>query len=144
MPAPLAWIHDELGRGVGLPSVLGGIPLDELGATGYGLAVCAETLGEAGLLEAEHALHRRGILSVPDVIANAGGIICASVEYRGGDRDDAFAAIRSKIRSSTWRCSNGSAPATMSRDEKSSGWRSNGSPRPSHTGGGSDTTVASW
>ena len=34
----MAWTYDEIGRAVGLPRVLGGIPLDEIGATGYGLA----------------------------------------------------------------------------------------------------------
>jgi len=211
----MAWVRDEIGRAVGLPAVLGGIPLDELGATGYGLAVCAETLQEAGLLElrgarvvvqgfgavgrhaalrlaergavvvgvsdslgatydpgglavdalalfkrdhpvagfpggtgvprddllalecdvfvpaaqpdvitkrnvdalrakcvlqganipvtadAELELHQRGVLTIPDVIANAGGVICAAVEYRGGDRDQAFATIRTKIRENT-------------------------------------------
>jgi glutamate dehydrogenase (NAD(P)+) len=211
----MAWIRDEIGRCVGLPSVLGGIPLDELGATGYGLAVCAETLSEAGVVDlggarvvvqgfgavgqhaaqelaargavvvavsdsrgatfaadgldiralvgfkqddpvagfpggtsmprddilgldceilvpaaqadviteqtvdqlkartvlqganipvtarAEQILHERGVLSVPDVIANAGGVICAFVEHRGGTHEEAFAAIRSKIRAST-------------------------------------------
>ncbi len=42
----MAWIHDEIGRAVGLPKVLGGIPLDELGMTGYGLAVAAEVAGD--------------------------------------------------------------------------------------------------
>jgi glutamate dehydrogenase (NAD(P)+) len=42
----MAWIHDEIGRVVGLPRVLGGIPLDEIGATGFGLAVCAEVACE--------------------------------------------------------------------------------------------------
>ena len=37
----MAWTFDEIGRAVGLPRVLGGIPLDEIGATGYGLAQCA-------------------------------------------------------------------------------------------------------
>lgn len=37
----MAWIHDETGRSVGLPAELGGLPLDKLGATGYGLAECA-------------------------------------------------------------------------------------------------------
>jgi glutamate dehydrogenase/leucine dehydrogenase len=213
----MAWIRDEIGRAVGLPAALGGIPLDVLGATGYGLAVCAETLSEKGLLdlngarvvvqgfgavgrnaalqlaergavviavsdsrgaiydpagldvdsiaalkregrnsvadfadahkmprddvltmdcdvlvpaaqpdvitkqnadsvqakvilqganipvtpEAEHVLHKRGVLSVPDVIANAGGVICAAVEYRGGDWDTALATISAKIRAST-------------------------------------------
>lgn len=33
----MAWIKDEIGRVVGLPTELGGIPLDEIGATGWGL-----------------------------------------------------------------------------------------------------------
>jgi len=213
----MAWIRDEIGRAVGLPSALGGIPLDVLGATGHGLAVCSEALSEKGLLdlngarvvvqgfgavgrnaavqlaergavviavsdsrgaiydpagldvaavaalkregrnsvadfadgqkmprddvltmdcdvlvpaaqpdvitkqnvdsvrakvvlqganipvtaEAEHELYKRGVLSVPDVIANAGGVICAAVEYRGGDWDAALATISAKIRAST-------------------------------------------
>lgn len=35
----MAWVHDEMGRAVGLPREIGGIPLDEIGATGFGLAV---------------------------------------------------------------------------------------------------------
>jgi glutamate dehydrogenase (NAD(P)+) len=33
--------------------------------------------------EAEQALAARGVLVLPDFIANAGGVICAAVEYRG-------------------------------------------------------------
>ena len=33
----MGWVRDEIGRAVGLPSEIGGIPLDELGATGWGL-----------------------------------------------------------------------------------------------------------
>jgi glutamate dehydrogenase/leucine dehydrogenase len=211
----MAWVHDEIGRAVGLPSLLGGIPLDEIGATGYGVAVCAEALDKAGRLtlagarvavqgfgavgrhaalgllergarvvavsdtsaavydadgldaaalvafkrdhrlvdypdakildrdalltvdcdllipaaqpdvihqgnadqvrarvvvpganiavtaEAEAKLHARGVLSVPDFIANAGGVICAAVEYRGGGRTQAFAEIADRIRANT-------------------------------------------
>jgi glutamate dehydrogenase (NAD(P)+) len=39
----------------------------------------------------------RGIVSVPDFIANAGGVICASIEYSGGGEAAAFAAIEEKI-----------------------------------------------
>ncbi len=42
----MAWIKDEIGRAVGLPRELGGIPLDEIGATGFGLAVAAEAAQE--------------------------------------------------------------------------------------------------
>jgi glutamate dehydrogenase (NAD(P)+) len=34
----MGWIKDEVGRTVGLPREIGGIPLDEIGATGFGLA----------------------------------------------------------------------------------------------------------
>ena len=33
----MAWVKDEIGRAVGLPREVGGIPLDEIGATGFGL-----------------------------------------------------------------------------------------------------------
>jgi glutamate dehydrogenase/leucine dehydrogenase len=211
----MAWIRDEIGRSVGLPTVLGGVPLDQIGATGFGLAECAEALATAGRLvmvgsrvavqgfgavgkhaavelerrgarivavsdisgavhdpdgldlaalvefargrpiaeytdakplerddlltvdcdllvpaaqadvvdervaeevragvvlqganlpvtpAAEAVLARRGILTVPDVVANAGGVICASVEHRGGGRIQAFAEISERIRANT-------------------------------------------
>ncbi len=211
----MAYVHDEIGRAVGLPAVLGGIPLDELGATGFGLAVCAQVLSEAKVLElagarvviqgfgavgshaaralaergatiiavsdskgatwnpggldvaalaahkatgpvaaftggssmprddilgldceilvpaaqpdvlttanagkvsarvileganipisadAEAQLGRRGVLCIPDVVANAGGVICAAAEHRGAGREEAFADIEEKIRATT-------------------------------------------
>ncbi len=211
--AAMAWVHDEIGRCVGLPAALGGIPLDEIGATGFGLSVaieaaqdyCALSLDGAriavqgfgsvgqhaarflakkgaklvaaadsaaavvdptgldiealialkqagqslkdleagdrlepeaiidvecdiwipaarpdvirednvGRLKArmvaqganipatpaaEAALHARGILSLPDFIANAGGVICGAVEYAGGSEQQAFHVIEEKIR----------------------------------------------
>jgi len=49
-------------------------------------------------LVAETALHEPGVLSIPDFIANAGGFICAAVEYHGGNDAQAFASIEEKIR----------------------------------------------
>jgi glutamate dehydrogenase/leucine dehydrogenase len=212
----MAWIRDEIRRSIGLSQVLGGIPLDQVGATGYGLAVCgsiavefagfslqgarvsvqgfgnvgkhaANYLSELGAIltvatdldgtiydpegidiqlltnimaekgglksyprgkllprdafidlecdifvpaaqpdvidegnadrlacklilqganipitpAAEKILHERGILSVPDFVANAGGVICGSVEYRGGTKKQAFAEIEEKLRENT-------------------------------------------
>ncbi len=212
----MGWIRDETGRAVGLPRELGGIPLDEIGATGFGLAAAidvaarhialpltgarvviqgfgsvgqhaARFLGEKGAVlvgasdtrgtladpggldvaalialkregralhdhprghkldgdsvidipcdiwipaarpdaihagnvarlrtrlvaqganipctaEAEAALANSGVLVLPDFIANAGGVICAAVEYRGGSEAAAFAAIDDKIRANT-------------------------------------------
>ena len=51
--------------------------------------------------EAERILHEKGILVVPDFIANAGGVICASVEYSGGTQTQAFETIEEKIRTNT-------------------------------------------
>lgn len=209
----MAWIKDEIGRAVGLPAAMGGIPLDEIGATGWGISHAAEvaaphcgltlkgarvaiqgfgavgkhaarfltqngarlvaasdtlgTLHDSGgidvarLIElknagrpvcdyptgekldrdavidvacdiwipaarpdvirednverlrtklvvqganipftpgAEKALHDRGVLVIPDFIANAGGVICAAMEYRGATESQAFLAIEEKIR----------------------------------------------
>jgi glutamate dehydrogenase (NAD(P)+) len=209
----MAWVKDEIGRAVGLPAELGGIPLDELGATGWGLchavevalaelrlpfegarivvqgygavghhaarfmvakgarliaasdsrgavrndrgldpaalAACktdgksvaefagGDAMAAADLIAvpcevwlpaarpdvidernverlatrivaqganipataaAEWHLHERGILSLPDFIANAGGVICAAMEYAGAGETAAFAAIAEKLR----------------------------------------------
>lgn len=51
--------------------------------------------------EAERMLDEKGTLVIPDFIANAGGVICASVEYHGGTEAGAFAAIADKIRRNT-------------------------------------------
>ncbi|MBW2270483.1 MAG: Glu/Leu/Phe/Val dehydrogenase [Deltaproteobacteria bacterium] len=208
----MAWVKAEIGRSVGLPREVGGIPLDEIGATGIGLAHASEIaaracdfelagarvaiqgfgavgihaarllaekearivavsdsrgatqrqdgLDVAALVEhkragkplnefpggeplagealidvdceiwipaarpdairednverlrarlvvsganisvtpgAETQLHERGVLNVPDFIANAGGVICAAVEYHGGSEAHAIATIEEKI-----------------------------------------------
>ncbi|ATX82450.1 glutamate dehydrogenase (NADP) [Mariprofundus ferrinatatus] len=212
----MAWVRDEIGRVVGLPRELGGIPLDQIGATGWGLShatdvalnYCAFNIEDArvviqgfgavgrhaarylaekgarivavadshgavsnrqgldldGLLElkkaghsvseyiggeslgrddvidiecdiwipaarpdvinsdnverlntklmvqganipvttdAERRLHEKGVLIVPDFIANAGGVICAAMEYRGASESVVFAAIEEKVRRNT-------------------------------------------
>ncbi len=38
----MGWIYEEIKRSVGLPERMGGLPLDKLGATGFGLSECAE------------------------------------------------------------------------------------------------------
>lgn len=212
----MGWIQDEIDRSVGLPRELGGIPLDEIGATGFGLAAAIDVaraeigidlkgarvaiqgfgsvgkhaarflagrgailvaasdtggtlqdpegldvaaliaLKEAGeplsahlrgkklggdavidvecdiwipaarpdvihagnverlstrivaqganipcTPEAEKTLAERGVLVLPDFIANAGGVICAAIEYHGGTEATAFSVIEEKIRANT-------------------------------------------
>lgn len=42
----MAFVYDEIERAVGLPKVIGGLPLDELGMTGFGVAVAADVASE--------------------------------------------------------------------------------------------------
>ena len=42
----MGWIKDETGRAVGLPREMGGIPLDEIGATGFGLVAAITVAAE--------------------------------------------------------------------------------------------------
>lgn len=51
--------------------------------------------------EAEELLYKRGVLCVPDFIANAGGVICAAVEYAGGTEAQVFEIIDEKVRTNT-------------------------------------------
>ena len=88
----MAWIHDEIGRSVGLPAALGGIPLDELGATGYGLAVAAETAAASGLLElqgARVAIQGFGAVGTHAArfLAKRGACIVAVSDRRGATGD---------------------------------------------------------
>lgn len=48
-------------------------------------------------LEAEEHLHNKGVVSIPDFIANAGGVICAAVEYRKGAETEAMQLISDKV-----------------------------------------------
>lgn len=214
----MVWLREEMGRAVGLPAELGGLPLDVLGATGFGVVACAEVaareinlplagarvaiqgLGNVGLavarlfaekgasivavndsggtlsdpsgldveqliftkkrtgtvldypggktlpldaiigldcdilvpaanpdvidasnveqvkarlilqganipitLDSEAELHQRGVLVIPDFIANAGGVIMAAMEYRRKNAAEAFSYIEEKIQSNTER-----------------------------------------
>jgi glutamate dehydrogenase (NAD(P)+) len=43
----------------------------------------------------------RGVTVVPDIVANAGGVICAAMELQGATRASAFAAIAERVRANT-------------------------------------------
>ena len=51
--------------------------------------------------QAEEMLFKRGILVIPDILVNAGGVIGSYIEYLGKSADEAFAIIDSKIRKNT-------------------------------------------
>jgi len=49
----------------------------------------------------ELALVKRGIIVVPDFVANAGGVISSYVEFIGGTEQQMFAMVKEKITSNT-------------------------------------------
>ena len=50
---------------------------------------------------AEKVLAEKGVLVVPDFIANAGGVICAAMEYHGATQAAALQTIEEKLRRNT-------------------------------------------
>ena len=50
---------------------------------------------------AEKILYQKGILNIPDFIANAGGVICAAMEYQGATESTAMQAIEEQVRRNT-------------------------------------------
>lgn len=51
--------------------------------------------------QTEVMLHRKGILVIPDFVANAGGVISSYVEYKGGNKEEMFRLVESKITENT-------------------------------------------
>ena len=51
--------------------------------------------------QVEMLLHKKGILVVPDFVANAGGVISSYVEYIGGDEKKMFKMVEEKIKKNT-------------------------------------------
>lgn len=51
--------------------------------------------------EMEEILHRKGIIVVPDFVANAGGVISSYAEYKGYHPKDMFKLVEKKIRKNT-------------------------------------------
>jgi glutamate dehydrogenase (NAD(P)+) len=50
---------------------------------------------------AEKYLHEKGVVCVPDFIANSGGVICAAMEYQGATQAAVFETIAEKVRYNT-------------------------------------------
>ncbi len=51
--------------------------------------------------DVEERCHAKGILVVPDFVANAGGVISSYVEHKGGSERDMFRMIEEKIKKNT-------------------------------------------
>jgi len=65
----------------------------------------AKVIVEAGNIamteEMENKLHSKGILVVPDFVANAGGVISSYIEYIGKSEKEVFPLIEKKIKENT-------------------------------------------
>ena len=51
--------------------------------------------------DVERKLHKKGILIIPDFVANAGGVISSYVEYIGGTKEKMFKIVEEKIKKNT-------------------------------------------
>jgi glutamate dehydrogenase (NAD(P)+) len=51
--------------------------------------------------ELEEILHKKGVLIVPDFVANSGGVISSYVEYKGGTEKEMFDLVNKKITENT-------------------------------------------
>ena len=51
----MVWLKDQIGRAIGLPATMGGIPLDEIGATGFGVSIATEVASHYCGLELDGA-----------------------------------------------------------------------------------------
>src|SRR3989338_7617508 len=70
--------------------------------------------GNIVMREAEETrLHERGILVVPDFVANAGGVISSYAEYRGYDEQKMFKLVEKKVAKNT---------RAVLRNAKNKGW----------------------
>jgi glutamate dehydrogenase/leucine dehydrogenase len=88
----MAWIRQEIGRAVGLPREAGGIPLDEIGATGLGLAACAQVAIEFcdfELAGAKLAIEGFGNVGRPAArfLAEKGVVLVAASDSQGAVYD---------------------------------------------------------
>lgn len=84
----MAWVHDESGRAVGLPRAIGGIPLDELGATGWGMSHATDVAlkyCDVKLNGARVAVQGFGSVGIHAArfLAEKGAVLVAAADSRG-------------------------------------------------------------
>lgn len=108
----MAWIWDEIGRAAALPEALGGIPIDELGATGFGLAAAAQVACEDRGLDLKGArIVVQGFGAVgrhaARFLGERGAVLVAASDTRGAVHDpagldlEALSALKREGRSVT-------------------------------------------
>ena len=88
----MAWCHDITGRAVGLPREIGGIPLDLIGATGFGLCASIEVASEYCDLDLDGAtMVVQGFgsvgIHVSRFLAEKGAVLVGVADIYGGLAD---------------------------------------------------------
>jgi len=87
----------ELPVDILIPAALGDV-INKTNANSIKSKIIVEGANIPTTSEAEDILHRRGILVVPDFVANAGGVISSYAEYKGYKAKKAFSLIGEKIK----------------------------------------------
>ncbi len=80
-----------------IPASLGGV-IHETNASSVKAKVIIEAANLPVSEEAEEILNKRNVLIIPDIIANAGGVISSYAEYRGYNPKQAFKLVERKIK----------------------------------------------
>jgi len=80
-----------------IPAALGGV-ITSKNAKGVRAKIIVEAANLPVTADAEAALTRRGALIIPDIIANAGGVISSYAEYRGYNPKQMFKLVERKIK----------------------------------------------
>jgi glutamate dehydrogenase (NAD(P)+) len=93
-PADLIAVESDIWIPAARPDVI-----NEANVARLNTRVVAQGANIPATMEAEQIMSQRGILVIPDFVANAGGVICAAVEYHGGSESQAMATIEDKIHS---------------------------------------------
>jgi glutamate dehydrogenase/leucine dehydrogenase len=132
----MGWIKDETSRAVGLPREIGGIPLDEIGATGFGLAIAIDVAREhIGLPLAVARVVVQGFGSVGNhaarFLAEKGAVLVAAGDTSGtiADEDGLDLAALVALKAEGRHCTIIRAAASSAWMRSSTSCAISGSPR---------------
>jgi glutamate dehydrogenase (NAD(P)+) len=119
--ASMGWVRDEIGRAVGLPEALGGIPLDTLGATGWGLVAAAKAaapLCDLPLAGARVAIQGFGSVGrhAARFLTEEGAIVVAASDSRGAIQSASGLDVAALARLKEEGCSVGELEGTEALD----------------------------
>lgn len=68
------------------------------------------------MVEFENILYKKGVLIVPDIVANAGGVISSYAEYKGHNPKKMFKLVEKKIKNTKIVLDRAKRDGTTTRD----------------------------